>query len=40
MDDRFLEQQNDIKFYVKLGKNENYSCTMLSEAYGGEAVKR
>jgi len=25
---------------VKLGKNASYTCTLLSEAYGGEAMKK
>jgi len=33
MSDRFLEQQIDITFCVKLGKNESDTCTLLSEAY-------
>jgi hypothetical protein len=39
MSDRFLEQRIDIKFYVKVGKNASDTCAMLSDAYGGEAVK-
>jgi hypothetical protein len=29
----------NIKFYVTLEKNANDTCTMLPEAYGGEAKK-
>jgi hypothetical protein len=36
MSDRFLEQQINIKFCVKLGKNANDISTTLSEAYGEE----
>jgi hypothetical protein len=39
MSDRFLEQRIDIKFCVKLGKNASDTCAMLSDAYGGEAMK-
>jgi hypothetical protein len=35
----FLEQQINIKFCVKLGKNATDTCAMLSKAYGGEAMK-
>jgi hypothetical protein len=38
--DLFLEQRINMKFYVKLGNNESDTCAMLSEAYGGEAMKR
>jgi hypothetical protein len=37
--DRFLEHRINIKFCVKLGKNTSDIGAMLSEAYGGEAVK-
>jgi hypothetical protein len=40
MSDRFLEQRIGIKFYVKLGENASNICTLLSEAYGGETVKK
>jgi len=40
MSDRFLEQRINIKFCVKLEKNASDPCAMLSEAYGGEAVKK
>jgi hypothetical protein len=33
--DLFLKQ-----FYVKLGRNKNDICTMLSEAYDREAMKK
>jgi hypothetical protein len=36
----FLEQQINIQFYVKLGKNASNTCAVLSEAYGGEAMKK
>jgi hypothetical protein len=39
MRDRFLEQRINVKFYVKLGKYASDACAMLSDAYGGEAVK-
>jgi hypothetical protein len=38
--DRFLEKLIKIKFCVKLGKNASESCVMLSEAYGGGALKK
>jgi hypothetical protein len=36
----FLDQRINIKFCVNLGKNASDTCTMLSEAYGEEAVKK
>jgi hypothetical protein len=30
----------NIKFSVKLGKNSNETCAMLSEVYAGEAMKK
>jgi hypothetical protein len=33
--DWFLEQQINIKFFVKLGKNASYTCALHSEAFGG-----
>jgi len=39
MKDQFLEQQINIKFCVKLGKNSSDTCVMLSDAYVGEAMK-
>jgi hypothetical protein len=39
MSDRVLEQGIDIEFCMKLGNNASDTCAMLSEAYGGEAVK-
>jgi hypothetical protein len=39
MNDQFLEQQINITFCVKLGKNSSYTYTMLSKAYGEEAMK-
>jgi hypothetical protein len=38
--DGFLEQQINIKLSVKLGNNARDSCSVLSEAYGGEAMKK
>jgi hypothetical protein len=40
MSDQFLEQQINVKFYVKLRKNANDTCAMLSEAYGGGTMKK
>jgi hypothetical protein len=40
MSDRFLEQEININFCVKLGNNASDTCSMLSEAYGGEAMKK
>jgi hypothetical protein len=40
MSDRFLEQRINIKFCVKLGKNASDTCALLTEAYGGEVVKK
>jgi hypothetical protein len=37
---RFLEQRINIKFCAKLGKNASYTCAMLSEACGREAMKK
>jgi trimethylamine:corrinoid methyltransferase-like protein len=39
MGDLFLEQQISIKVCVKLGKNANDTCAMLSVAYGEEVMK-
>jgi hypothetical protein len=39
MSHRFLEHWTNIKFCVKLGKNASDTCRMLSEAYGGEAMR-
>jgi hypothetical protein len=36
---QFLKQRIDIKLCVKSEKNATDTCAMLSEAYGGEAVK-
>jgi hypothetical protein len=36
MSDWILQQQINLKFCVKLGSD---TCTMLYEAYGGEATK-
>jgi hypothetical protein len=38
--DRFLEQRIKITFCEKLGKNATDTCAMLSEAYGGIAMKK
>jgi hypothetical protein len=40
MTDQFLEQQINIKFCVKLGKNASDASPVISEAYGGEAMKK
>jgi hypothetical protein len=40
MSDQFLEQQINLKFCVKLGKNASDTCAMLFEAFGTEAVKK
>jgi hypothetical protein len=39
MNDRYLEQRIYNKFCVKLGEDASDTCAMLSEAYGGEAMK-
>jgi len=38
--DQFLEQQLNIKFCEKLGKNVSNTCALLSKAYEGEAMKK
>jgi hypothetical protein len=38
MSDRFLQQQNDTKFSVKLGKNASDTCPVFSEAYGAKST--
>jgi hypothetical protein len=40
--DRFLEQRINVKFCVKLGRNANDICAVLSEfnGGGGEAMKK
>jgi hypothetical protein len=40
MSDRFLEQQINIKFRVKLGKNANDTSSVIFEDCRGEAVKK
>jgi hypothetical protein len=40
MSDQVLEQQINIKFCVKLGKNARGICAMFSEAYGGDDMKK
>jgi hypothetical protein len=40
MSDRFLEQKTNINFCLKLRKNASDTCSMLFEAYGGEAMKK
>jgi hypothetical protein len=35
----FYSNEINIKFCVKLGKNESDTYAMLSEAYGREAMK-
>jgi hypothetical protein len=39
MSDRFLGKQINIRFRVKLRKNASDTCSVLSQVYGGEAVK-
>jgi hypothetical protein len=38
--DQHLEQQINIKFYVKLGKNASDTYGKLSEVYGGGTMKK
>jgi hypothetical protein len=40
MSDWFLEQRINIRFCVKLEKNSNDTCVMLSEAYEEQAMKK
>jgi uncharacterized metal-binding protein len=40
MRDRFLEKRINITFCVKLGKNASDTCAVLSETYGGKAMKK
>jgi len=40
MNDQVLEQQINIEFFVKLGKNASDACAVLSKAYGGDAMKK
>jgi hypothetical protein len=40
MGNRFLEQRISIKLYVETEQNANDTSTVLSEACGGEAVKK
>jgi hypothetical protein len=40
MSDRFLEQRTNLIFWVNLGNNASDTCTVLSEAFGGEAMKK
>jgi hypothetical protein len=40
MSDRLLEQRINIKFCAKLGKSENETLQMLTEAYGADAMKK
>jgi hypothetical protein len=35
-----LEQRINVTFCIKLGKNTTDTCDMLSEACGGEAMKK
>jgi len=37
--DRLLEQRINTKFSVKVGKNASNTSELLSEAYGGEAMR-
>jgi hypothetical protein len=36
----FLEQQINITFYGKSGKNASDTCALLSKAHGGETTNR
>jgi hypothetical protein len=38
--DRFIEQRINTKFYVKVVNNASDTCAVLSEAYGGEAMRK
>jgi hypothetical protein len=40
MSEWFLEQQINIKFCVKLGKNASDTCAVLSETFGGDTMKK
>jgi len=40
MSDWFLEQQINIKFCVKIGKNASDTCAMLWKSYGVEAMRK
>jgi hypothetical protein len=40
MSDRFVERQINIKFCVTLGENASDTCALVSEAYGGEVMKK
>jgi len=40
MSDWFLEQQINITFCMKLGKNASDTCTMLSEAHREGTMKK
>jgi hypothetical protein len=40
MNDQFLEQQSNIKFCMKLGKNASDTYAVLTKYYGGEAMKK
>jgi hypothetical protein len=40
MRDTFLGQQINDKFCVKLGRNASDTCVVLSETYGGEAMRK
>jgi len=40
MSDWFLEQRINIKLCVKLGKNANDTCAMISNVYAVEAMKK
>jgi hypothetical protein len=40
MSDRFLEQIINIKFHVKLGRDESNTCVVVFEAFGGEGMKK
>jgi len=34
------DQSSEQRISIKLGKNASDTCAMLSEAYGGEALKK
>jgi hypothetical protein len=40
MKDQFLEQEINIKFCVKLGKNATDTCAMLTNVHGGRSYEK
>jgi hypothetical protein len=40
MGDQFLSNESTLNFCMKLGKNASDTCATLSEAYGGEDIKK